>query len=160
MSPPKITTTLELDGSEVGPVTFPYKLEIKTPGIHIATVTVKTDDERSYTRHYAFSVLDRAGMEQLLLGKWNAMRDAVVAGDIDRALTYIALEKREQRRVIFKELKDKLADAFRSVQSVHIISLYNGHAEAEAIRMENGQLFSYPVVFGLDWPGIWRVVSF
>jgi hypothetical protein len=162
-SPPKITTTLELDGSEVGPVAFPYELKISSPGIHIAAVRVNrvnTDDDRSYSAHYAFSVLDRAAMEKLLLEKWYAMRDALVAGDIERALTYIALEKREQRRAIFNELKGKLADAFRSIQSVHIISLSNGHAEAEAIRMEHGQLLSYPVVFGVDWPGIWRVVSF
>lgn len=157
---PIARTTLDLDGSAIGAVTFPYKLEIKAPGIHIAAVTVNTAEGKTYKARYAFSVLDRSAMEKLLLGKWNAMRDALIAGDIDRALTYIAGEKREDRRAMFNDLKEKLPETLRSVQAVNILSLDDGYAEAEAIRMENGEAFSYPVVFGLDWPGVWRVVSF
>jgi hypothetical protein len=72
-------------------------------------------------------------------------------------LTYFTSQDRNRYSAILSNISAQLPQAFSSIQDFEMISFEGEIAEAEAVRSENGSLYSYPVVFGLDLDGIWRL---
>ena len=92
--------------------------------------------------------------------QWDAMWSALLAGNLNGALTYFVRESQERYRAIFMDIQPLLPQAFASIEGFHLLSVANGDAEAEAVRTENGTTYSYPILYVQDNKGIWKLKGF
>ncbi len=100
-------------------------------------------------------------MEDLLGAKWEAMRTALLGGDMETALQYFVGLNREKYREIFTEFgSDKVNRIFSGISEIRLYTLYGRVAGCGAIRTETGGTYSYPVTFVRDENGIWRIKGF
>ncbi len=100
-------------------------------------------------------------MEDLLGAKWEAMRTALLGGDMETALQYLVGLNREKYREIFTEFgSDKVNRIFSGISEIRLYTLYGRVAGCGAIRTETGGTYSYPVTFVRDENGIWRIKGF
>lgn len=104
---------------------------------------------------------DMAQIERAIQDIWSNVRSAAQSGDIDRLLTYFAKDQQEKYRYVFADLgPDKLAQSIGSIEMVHLMSVSDYWAEAEAIRTEHGEKFSYPMSFIKERGETWKVQGF
>ena len=114
----------------------------------------------NYKTELSINVIDAASFSSLLTNKWNNLVYALAQGDINRYLTYFTFNDKDRYSIILSNVSSQLPQIFSSIQGFQVYSLSNDTAEAAALRIENGILFSYPVVFGLDIDGIWKLKGF
>jgi hypothetical protein len=106
------------------------------------------------------NALDPAATGSLLRQKWDAMWSALLAGNMDSALTYFVSESQGRYRQIFTDLQPSLSSIFASIETFHLLSVTNDTAEAEAVRAEQGTTYSYPIMYMRDEQGIWKFRGF
>jgi hypothetical protein len=109
-------------------------------------------------------VIDEAALDALLQAKWAGMKAALMAGDIQKAVTYFISERQNAYSQVFNDLSDKIGD---------IISA-TGELEAfEASDKQARYIISYPIVvngtpttagsyviFIKDSDGLWKIRFF
>jgi hypothetical protein len=104
---------------------------------------------------------DMAEIERILQGIWSNVRAAAQSGDIDRLLTYFAIDQQDKYRHVFADLgSDGLAQSIGSIEMIHLMSVRDYWAEVEAIRTENGEKFSYPMSFIKERGEVWKLEGF
>jgi sugar lactone lactonase YvrE len=160
---PSTITQIDLTfgSTDLGAVPFPYQVTMSTPGIYIATVTVQTANALSYQDQFALNALDHDALETLLRTTWTNMQTALLSGDINGAIAYFSSRTQTDYQGIFNSFQPlSIQQIFTTLEGFNLISVNNGIAEGEALRTENGTLFSYPVIFMLDETGTWRISSF
>lgn len=131
-----------------------------SPGIYLATVTARTTEGYTYTDRVAFNALDAPATEALLRQKWEAMKAAVLGGDVDGAMTYFVSRSQERHRARFIERQPYLAEIFGSVSGLYLVSVTNEEAEAETLKTEAGRTYSYPIIFFWGEDGKWKLRDF
>jgi hypothetical protein len=101
-----------------------------------------------------------AGVEKELQKIWRGVNTAAQNGDIDTLISYFALQSQERYRSTFTQIgTTALPKIFSSIELIHLLNVRDHYAEAEAIRTENGEKFSYPIYFIEEQDGIWKVES-
>jgi hypothetical protein len=99
-----------------------------------------------------------AEIERILQGIWSNVRGAAQSGDIDRLLTYFAVDQQDKYRHVFADLgRDGLAQSIGSIEMIHLMSVSDYWAEVEAIRTENSEKFSYPMSFIKERGEVWKL---
>ena len=140
------------DGS--GPeVAFDYAL----PGLFVPEVTVGTADAGSLVRHATVLVLDPNRLLPLLLAKWDGMKSALRRGDLDGALGFVAISRRDRFRKIFQSFTVSLAQIDQVMTTLAFVGFSSDSAEFKMLRSDERGPMSYLVRFGLDEDGIWRI---
>lgn len=156
-------TDLVVEGPSAGSfytIQFPILLTIPSPGLHLATVTVRTTDGYTYEDKIALNVLDETATEGLLRAKWDAMWAALLGGNIDGAMTFFASSSQARYRSIFTDLQAQLPTVFSGIEGFHLLWVRGNAAEAEAIRTEAGEGYSYPVTLDRSETGFWKFKGF
>jgi hypothetical protein len=84
------TATSEADAigpAAMDPVTFidneHFTALVSTPGLYVVTARVTDAAGAVYTDSSAILVMDKAGLDALLKAKWNGMKAALAAGNIE-----------------------------------------------------------------------------
>jgi hypothetical protein len=91
------------------------------------------------------------------------MVNALLAGNIEKALSYHSEFVRDEYRQRYKSMGPQgIKDVFKNMKRLELDSLYeDGIARCGAIRKEKSGEFSYPVTFGLNKSnGKWEIISF
>jgi PKD repeat protein len=131
-----------------------------TEGIFYPTVTVTDNQGNSYSDTIAIIVLSKTEIDTLLKGKWEGMKGALRAKDIEKALNYIEVERRETHRAKFEALKDKMSAILDTFIEFNFVKFYRYTIEYEIVANENGVKYSYPITFIKGADGIWRFKKF
>jgi len=106
------------------------------------------------------NVLSSAEMDALLKAKWEGMKQTMLSGNTETALTYFVAASRDRYRQAFTSLGNRLSVIFSSISEFKVYKVYGSLAECGAIRIENGTPYSYPVTFVQDENGMWRILGF
>lgn len=102
----------------------------------------------------------REEVEKKLQEIWMSMTSALLAGNIEQALTYFIASKRDEYRKTFEEMgRREIQSVFSNIREFELDSLYEDYAECGAIRIEKGGRYSYPVAFR-KISGQWKIYGF
>ncbi|MCA9500528.1 MAG: hypothetical protein KC588_15150, partial [Nitrospira sp.] len=132
-------------------------------GLYLPKVIVTDDQGNTFEGTGVFQVEDAAVLEARLNTEWSGMMDALAQGDIEQALSYILIRKREVMRHDWTVLKDhlgELADTFKVP-----LHLTDGRGRRVIGKSQTpltlGEI-QYPleVEFVLDIDGQWRIRSY
>jgi hypothetical protein len=92
---------------------------------------------------------------------WNKFKTALLAKDIDKALTYISSWKKDQYGEALRDPKMDLKKFVGEMGDLIPSSIESGMARYELMCKDpNGSVFAYPVDFGQDEHGDWKILSF
>lgn len=148
--------TVDFTGASLEGQTFTYT----QPGIYVPTVVVTDTQRNLQTANAVVQVFDRTALDVMLQAKWNGMKDALRGGNINRALDPITLIARDDYQYLFTALTPQLENIDDILKNITLVSMDDGRAEYEMIRVDDGIPLSYLVLFVLDGDGIWRLKFF
>ncbi|MHB8883415.1 MAG: PKD domain-containing protein, partial [Thermodesulfovibrionales bacterium] len=135
-----------------------------TEGIYYPTVTVTDDQGNVFTDKMTITVLDKAKIDALLKGKWEGMKAALLAGNVEPALNHFVDPSKEKYRRILSVLKPYLSLIAADMREINLNSIRQDVAEYRIIRTENigGQLrgIMYLIYFVKDEHGLWKIASY
>jgi flagellar hook assembly protein FlgD len=138
-------------------INFIYILE----DIYFPTVTVTDSSGNAFSDAIAIPVLPWVDTLRLLQSKWEAMKTALIAGDIDTAVSYFAEDEQDEYMNYFTQLSSNdINSIYSSIVRLRINSVTDNIAQCSAIRSESTGTYSYPVIFIKDGEGIWRINGF
>jgi hypothetical protein len=99
--------------------------------------------------------------EQAIKESWVDMTAAIVAGNLETALSHYSLAKRDiHQRQLLQIGKEKLKAAFGSCDSIVIGKIKGRQVECGAIRYENDKRYAYPIRYIKDMDCVWRIDGF
>lgn len=128
-------------------------------GVFTPTVAVNAGAAGNFTRSFVIEVDSIASIDARLQALWGGVRDALSAGDIERALTYFAPGSRQRYRQVLTDIAPALPAMFASFPPVAPTAIANGDAEYFVALVRNGKKYGYFLYFVRDGEGIWRLQS-
>ena len=172
-----LETTLRIDGSfsftesslsytGPGEVEFlestseEYRVRMTTEGIYYFTVEVTDSQSIAYTDTVSLVVINQEELDTLLRAKWDGMKAALSNGDIGEATNYIAEGVREMYDSNFNLMSSHLANISASLQDIESVRIKDGVAEYVMWAEQEGQTYSFYILFVKDSDGIWRIQFF
>lgn len=134
------------------------------PGIYIARATITDARGTQSTVTTAVNVLARDQMDVLLKGKWNSMKAALIANDIEGALQFFTPPQQPRFRTLFTAFSAQIAQIVQNMQDITLIYVIENLAKYRLQRTEQygGRLvtIAYYVYFVQDGTGFWTIESF
>jgi hypothetical protein len=139
-------------GSSLDGVTHTYTAQ----RLYFPTATV-TDASGGQTR--ASTVVNVFPLPDLV-GKRNTIKAALRRGDLEGALALISVGRRATYRALLTALGPRLAQIDQMLTDLRFVDQHEGRAEFQMLRVEDGILLSYFVLFAVDQDRIWRLTFF
>ena len=140
-----------------------YGIRMTTPGLYVFTAEVEYQGT-TYSDSLAVLALDEAELDALLKAKWNGMKAALVAGNVEEAVEYFTLHQQQVFREIFTVTQDNLAQMAIEMQEIELVYQKNETAEYRIKRdvMFNGvpETITFYIYFQKGADGIWRIRDF
>lgn len=152
-----------------------YNYRSDTPNESDYPSESETSDADEYLENYKEFLKEKYGaketcpdeteaeIQQAIETTWSQFKQAMIAGDLDEAFTYISIFHQDENRRKIQDLgKKELKDIYSSFERVQIETLYkeDGVAECGAIREEKTGTYSYPMRFIRDIDCVWRIQGF
>jgi YVTN family beta-propeller protein len=147
---------IDYTGTTFEDITYTYTSE----GIFYPTLTVTDDQGNAYSDTIAITVLSKTEIDNLLKGKWEGMKEALVEGNIEGALEFFVERSKERYRSIFEALKDQFPVIMGTFIEFNIVNVFENIAEYEIVANEGVVLYSYPGIVIKDSNGIWKFKDF
>ncbi len=138
----------------------PYPLTIFGPGLYRLAVEVTTEDSNSFTDETAVLVYDAGQLDALLQAKWNAMKACLGAGDVPGALKDFDPGNKPIFEYSLNLLQDHLGEVVAGMKNITLVKATETQAEYNLVGEQNGQEYSFYLVFEKDGRGIWRLNFF
>ena len=170
---PFAMATATSEASAVGPaamdsVTFidseHFTALISTPGLYVVTARVTDAAGAVYTDAAAIAVMDKAGLDALLKAKWNGMKTALAAGNIEEGLGYFLSQSKARYREAFTAISADLPQIFANLPDAEMIYAKEGRVKYRVNRLHdiNGTpvTITYYVYFVKNLQGIWQIEQF
>ncbi|HVO22890.1 MAG TPA: hypothetical protein VMW56_04610 [Candidatus Margulisiibacteriota bacterium] len=149
--------TPDADETTIGTFTCTYA----QPGLYLPRLTVTDADGNSYTTIGIVHVADPGVMDARLQPVWQGVKDALRVGDVSGAAQFVHSETRAVYQNAWNQLPGAvLATVDQIMTSIQLDAVGPAGAQCDMHRDDDGQTFSYPVSFGLDTDGLWRVRRF
>lgn len=136
-----------------------YHIRMTTEGIYRCSAAVTGYDGFTYEDSIYIVALNATVMDSLLRDKWTDMRSRMTQEDATGALAYIHPANKENYRTIFTVLSGQLALIASEDTGLDFVSFRNSSAEYTLRRIENGENFSYEVLFQRDDKGLWKILE-
>ncbi|MBI4653546.1 MAG: hypothetical protein HY752_00870 [Nitrospirae bacterium] len=149
-------STIDYSGTIFDNVSFTYTTE----GIYYPTVIVTDNQGITYSDTIAIVVLNAAELDALLRAKWEAMKTALINGDIEGAVNYFAENSKDSFRQQFAALSQVLPQIVADMGSINMVNTGENYAEYDLRTVRNGTTYSFQLLFVRDVDGIWRIRSF
>ena len=136
-----------------------YRLKFIAEGVYYITVSSTDQDGNTYQDTVAITVMNKTELDALLKGKWEGMKGALLAGNIETSVSYFVLPSQDRYRQKFIGLLSSQLDSiFSTIIEFRVNTLKDGTAECAVLRSETEGIYSYPVTFVSD--GIWKIMGF
>jgi hypothetical protein len=149
--------SVEFTGAGLDGRTFTYP----HPGIYAATAHVTDDLGRHHTATALVQVADTAVLDARMQTVWRDLRDALVAGDLAGAATFVHSDSRAAYADLFNRFTPAaLANLDAHMTTIRLVEVGPGGAQYEMLRDLDGQTLSFAVWFQLDRDGLWRIRRF
>jgi hypothetical protein len=140
-----------------------YIAAIASEGLFFITFEVEHEGT-IYNDTVAVLSLDEVALDTLLKAKWNAMKEALISGNHEQALTFYNDYSKELYLEIFETLSDELPAIATAMGEIELIYVNEKSAKYRIIRQETiqGQVYdiTYFIYFNKGLDGIWKIESF
>jgi len=160
---PVASYSWDFDGDGVFEITGAEAKIINTyrdPGFYFPRVVVMDSQGNRYEESTLVHIVAREEVEPIFRSKWEAMKSALINGDIEEALQYFVAANRDRYRQTFTELgSERINFLFSSIVEFKLFTLYGRAAGCGAVRIEGGKRYAYPVNFVQDENGIWKIMG-
>jgi len=131
------------------------------PGLYLPTVTITDSQGNAYTATVIVNVLDKVQMGDLFTAKWNAMKNALAAGDIAGAVSHYAETSKDVFSEQFTALSPYLSQIAADMGSFSYVRMIdNNTAECELLAVKDGVTYSFQVLYVRDNNGNWGLYSY
>jgi hypothetical protein len=155
----------EGDGvTDLNPTSTTFTHTYETPGDYYPTITLTDERGNTYTVRTAVVIYDRNEMHALLKSKWNGMNQALIDGNIERALKYFHEKSRAKYSEILTLLQGEIENGISRFGDIELIYLKETMAKCRIRRYQNidGQdrWVTYYIYFVKDPWGMWKIRSF
>jgi hypothetical protein len=131
------------------------------PGIYVPRARAVDDQGVAHTAETIIQAFDPVGLDINLQAVWNGLKDALRGGDVTRAGDFLHSETRQRYQTQFARLGPAiLANIDQIMTTISLVGTGFGGAEYEMLRTREGDVLSFPVWFGLDGDGLWRLRRF
>lgn len=109
-------------------------------------------------------MLDRTELDALLQAKWNGMKEAMLAGDIDGVVRYCSIDRQETYRRYFTAIAGQLSDIISHLGAVELLEISDSKVkyglEYEIILNGVSTPAGSYLIFGVDEDGLWKIEFF
>ena len=141
-----------------------YNIGISTPGIYYIGAEATDEEARVFTDTVALVVLNLDSMDAMLKAKWNGMKSALIAGNINDALNFFTYPSRGEYEQIFSILSDQMPNIAANMEDIQLIYANDTVAKYrirkdEMIDGENYRV-TYYIHFVKNPQGLWFIDSF
>lgn len=162
---PGATVALDFDGDGVvdfqGATLDRSTFSYTRPGIYSPSAQITDTQGQISTATTLVQVSDPAALDVRLQAVWQGLKDALRAGDLALAGTFIHSDARSG----FADLVNRfsatsLATIDQEMTTIQLVEVGPGGAQYEMLRPRDGQLMSFAVWFQLDHDGLWRIRRF
>jgi hypothetical protein len=153
-SGPGVVELVENNGSR------DYTVKATVPGLYTVGIEVTDEEGTAHTDSIAFLVMDREELDGLLKAKWNGMKGALSAGDPGKAMGYIAQGAKNMYEYNFNLLSAFMDEIAAGLEEIDMVQVHGRAAEYEMWAEQEGQRYSFYVLFVKDQDGIWRIEFF
>ena len=147
----------EISEREYGPLRYTYTM----PGRFTATASVRDSQGRVRTQATVITVVSPADFDADLQARWNTLKAALRAGNIDAAVECMHSRSRVRYREAFTTVfagdPRKVDD---TLTSIRFVEQNSGRAVYEMLRWDDGKRRSLQVLFQIDVDDVWRLASF
>jgi hypothetical protein len=131
------------------------------PGIHVATLQAIAPSGVPLVARGSIEVYDRVVLEARLRAVWAGFKAALGSGDAASAASFVHAHRRAAWLAYFDSLTPaQLAAANTIFTDLTLLDVAPGRAECEMMRDVDGLLYSFPVSFGIDVDGGWKLWQF
>lgn len=130
------------------------------PGIYVARAVVTDALGRAEILRTIVQVFERGAVDALLRSRWSAMKDALRAGDVARAVVAITARARPGYERAFTAIAPRLPAIDQVLTDLDLVEMGGASALYEATRVDGGLARVFDVRFVVDGDGIWRLQSF
>ncbi len=94
------------------------------------------------------------------LHTWESFKTALRNGDVEDALSHFTDLSAERYAPLMEQLQPKFQDMLNDMDQMILISREDNAAVYHLLRDEGGTLYGYPVFFGRDGQGNWKISRF
>jgi hypothetical protein len=143
----------------------PLRRRVRIAGPGLVTIVAGARDENGLYREARLTLqaLDRDQLDGLLQGKFQRMKDLLVAGSQEEALACFSSPMREKYRQLFDGLRESLPAIAAGMRPIELIVAGEDRARYRILRTMtiNGKTYdvaSY-IHFGRE-DGLWRIETF
>jgi len=165
------TATTEVSAfgpAAMGSVTFTdsehFTTMLSVPGLYLVTAQVTDSASTVYTDSAAILVMDKEALDGLLKGKWNGMKTALAAGNIEGGIQYFVNLSKDRYRQIFTALADKLPQTVQAMEKIEMIYYADGIAKYRINRTHDIDgapvTITYYIYFERDRNGLFKIYQF
>lgn len=162
--PTSTSVELDLDGDGVvdfmGSTLDGRTFTFAQPGLYISRVRTADPLGNKTVSTAVVQVLDAAGLDALLQGKWTGLKDALRAADIPAALEFIAFGTRSGYEQVFNAISSQLSATDTILPGITPVEVFGRSATYDATRVDAGVAKLFSVRFVIDADGVWRAESF
>jgi hypothetical protein len=142
-----------------------YNIGMTAPGIYYLSAEATDGEAHVYTDTIALLVMDLAAMDARLREKWNGMRQALIAGNFENAVSFIKSNRRAAYDEVFRAIPaDQLVNLIPGGDHIELVDILDVKARyvADIDILVNGQpttISSY-IIFVHDTDGVWKIKFF
>ncbi len=143
------------------PTPTEYRVKMTAEGIYYFTAEAIGPDNKTYTGTVSVVVLNKAEFDAMLQEKWDDMKTALIAGDIQGALRLHHGMLRDKYEAIYKLLGNDLSTKVQQMQDIELIYAEGDRAKYRIRRDHTieGQTvtITYYIYFSRDENGLWKI---
>jgi hypothetical protein len=140
-----------------------YTLRFTVEGVYYVTATATGPDGLTYQDTAAITVLNRTHLDYLLKAKWEGMKSALMAGNIQNGIEFFRDSAKEKYYRIFSTLSERLPVIVAEMPTISMCQVSSDVVEYRISRVESigGQTkaMTYFIYFSRDKDGLWKIES-
>lgn len=138
------------------PVTFSYG----TAGIKRVDLRIFDVKGALHTSSAFVTVQNPAAIDSIIRARWQQLREALAAQDVEAAVHLFDASATEKYRRIYTELFDRLPSITAGMNLRGAVSIHADYADYLVTRNEDGVTRGYHLTMVRDASGIWKVADF
>jgi hypothetical protein len=142
---------------EDGSVNFSFNFP--QAGIYSFHTSIVDEGGTTHLTTVPIQIVDPVTLDQLVKSKWDALNEALLRGDVEKAISFFSSSSREKYESALQLLLPRFHEILESYKSFQLTDAKDSYLEYALNREIGGEDHVFLVYFVLDRDGIWRIDS-
>ncbi len=150
----------DLDGESADADEQPHEARYHEPGTFFPTLAAFDTAGRQHYVTDTLYLFNSYEGEQACIAAWNLLKDYLRAGDVETALQFVLVARREAYSSMLNSLTLPLASIDLILTDITLVGTHSNVLEYEMLRDRGPTTYSYVVICKPDVDGVWRIADF